>query len=285
MVVGVDIGGTNIRIGSFDKEGNPEVWKCSTQNQANEIPKIIADFCKGKNVKAIGVGIPGTLDKSCRKIQNTPNIPQLNGLELASEIELATGIPVFMENDTVVLMIGDAEKLQLPNPGVNLGIYIGTGLGSCVLINGEPYKGKNGFGSELGHVPLLGKNAKCGCGNYGCAEAYVSGSYLQRLRAEKYPETHIADIFSVMSEIEEYADTLAVVIAGAVQLFDPDTIVLGGGVAEMKDFPFQVLKAKLYEHTMKPYPAETLNIISAAEEAELPAGVYGAIAYADKRIR
>jgi allose kinase len=285
MTVGVDVGGTHIRIGTFSDSEENEVWSCNTQSQVNELPQVIADFCKGKPITAIGVGIPGTLDRECRKILNTPNIPQLTGRELATEIEQASGVPVFMENDTVVLLIGDAKRLQLPERGVILGVYIGTGLGSCVLINGVPYKGKNGFGSELGHVPLLGKTAKCGCGNYGCAEAYVSGSYLQKLRAEKYPDTHISDIFTVMEELDEYADTLAVTVAGAVQILDPDSIILGGGVAEMKNFPLAQFKSRLYEHTMKPYPAETLNIISEAAEPEFPAGVYGAIIYADKQLR
>jgi allose kinase len=104
---------------------------------------------------------------------------------------------------------------------------------------------------------------------------------LQWLRSEKYPETPIGDLFTVMEETDEYADTLAVTVAAAVQLFDPDAIVMGGGVTAMKAFPLELFKLKLYEHTMKPYPAETLNVISAAGlREEIPTGVLGAMIYA-----
>jgi allose kinase len=188
-----------------------------------------------------------------------------------------------MENDTVMLLSNDVNRLSLPGGGVVLGVYIGTGLGSCVFIDGKPYKGRNGFGSELGHVPLLGKTRKCGCGNVGCAEAYVSGSYLQLLRSERYPDTEIGDIFTAMAangELDEYAETLAVIIAGAVQMLDPDVIILGGGVAAMKDFPFERFKSKMYDFTMKPLPAENLNIRLAPPEHGIPSGVRGAMIYA-----
>ncbi|MDR2530482.1 MAG: ROK family protein [Oscillospiraceae bacterium] len=278
MTIGVDVGGTHIRIGTrthikeFDTPGA-------------DIPALIAEFMREHGGDAVGVGIPGTLDRDCRVVLNTPNIPALSGCKLADEIERAAGVPCFLENDTIMLMTGDLNRLEISPDGVILGVYIGTGLGSCVLIDGAPYCGVNGFGSELGHIPLYGKSRKCGCGNFGCAEAYVSGSYLQALRAEKYPATSIVDLFTVMDELDEYADALAVTVATAVQLFDPRVILIGGGVAAMRGFPLDKFKALLYTHTMKPLPAETLNVVTSASRPEtIPAGVLGAIIHAESKL-
>jgi allose kinase len=274
MYVGADIGGTRLRVG--DGAENSSVLIAGLT--ADQIVGHIRDFCRGKTVKAIGVGIPGTLDKERRVILNTPNLHTLNGYNLADALEAATGARAFLENDTVALMISDADLLGLDADGTLLGIYIGTGLGSAVFIGGKPYAGKNGIGPEIGHVPLLGKREPCGCGNFGCAEAYVSGSFLERLRARKYPDTEIAEIFGAMSaqELDDYTEALAVTIAGAVQILDPDAVILGGGVAAMKGFPFAEVIRKVKERTMKPYPSENLTVLQSPVGGDIPAGVHGA---------
>jgi allose kinase len=272
--VGVDVGGTNVRAACVTIDGRLENAVKISRREAfgdsgNENPArlgaFLAEYIKGcgKDVSAAGVGIPGTLDKSCRRIMNVPNISSLNNLPYADMLSDLTGIPVYLENDTVMLLTGDISSLSIRSDGLILGIYIGTGLGGTVFYKGRPLKGKNGL-NEIGHIPLLGKNDKCSCGNTGCAENYISGRYLQRLREEKYPDVFIGDLFEAMSgsaELEEFIDTAGVIIASAVTLLDPDLVILGGGVVSMRGFPRCEIEASVRRHAMKPQPSEGLEII------------------------
>jgi allose kinase len=246
---------------------------------------IIADFgVKAGNVSAIGVGVPGTLSRDCREIRSTPNLPELNGRRLAEELERRCGAAVFMENDAVMLLFGALNVMKIQNSGVILGVFVGTGLGSALFLDGVPHKGKTGAGSELGHAPLFGQTRKCGCGNIGCAETVASGTALERLRRERYPLAKPGDIFSFLSQGErrEFTDALSCAVAAAAQLIDPDIILFGGGVAEMRGFPFEEIRSALYGHTMKPSPADTLDVRLAPRSGEL--GVTGAALYAENML-
>ncbi|MDR0858034.1 MAG: ROK family protein [Oscillospiraceae bacterium] len=277
-VIGVDIGGTHIRL------GNPEKPESIVRFRTSERDAVaaIAGYCTSRGVTAMGVGVPGLLDKDCRKAVKVPNIPALNGRELASELEAATGASVFLENDTVVLLTGDIDRMNLADRGVVLGIYIGTGLGSGLFINNKPYKGKYGYGTELGHVPLFGVDEACGCGGRGCAETVVAGGALVRLRDRSYPGTDISELFTVLTDADRsrYIEALSVVLAGTLNLLDPDVIILGGGVAQMRGFPLEEVRRGILGHAVKPYPAEGLTILTVPKEEAIPAGVYGAWKYA-----
>ena len=286
--IGVDVGGTHVRIGLLTPAG--ELLDTRRVPRSQVLPegdpaalgRYIADYAAqaGHGAAAVGCGIPGTLSRDCRRVLKVPNIPSLNGLPLASLLTEAAGLPVYLENDTVMLLSGDQLRLGLPHQGVVLGVYIGTGLGSALFYDGKPLKGQNGL-NEIGHLPLLGKTEKCTCGNIGCAENYVSGRYLQALRAEKWPEVPISELFTAMAgsrELDEFVDTLAVVLGGAVNLLDPAALVLGGGVTAMKDFPRAAVLRALADRAMKPQPAESLRVLwsQGADDA----GVLGAAAYA-----
>jgi allose kinase len=273
--VGVDIGGTNVRVGLVSQDGSLEKAVKISRSEAfgddkpHMLEEFLARYISGLNetVSAVGVGIPGTLDKSCRSILNVPNIHCLNGLPYADMLSERLKLPVFFENDTVMLLNGDISRLSLESEGLILGVYIGTGLGGTLFYKGKPLKGKNGI-NEIGHIPLLGKKDKCTCGNIGCAENYVSGRYLNKLISEKYPGLFIGDIFTTLKgteELKEYIDTLGIVLATAVNLIDPDLLILGGGVVSTKDFPKAEIEASVRFHAMKPQPSQGLKIIYPAE--------------------
>jgi allose kinase len=189
-------------------------------------------------------------------------------------------LPVYLENDTVMLLNGDLSRMSLKADGLILGVYIGTGLGGTLFYNGKPLKGKNGI-NEIGHLPLSGKKEVCTCGNIGCAENYVSGRFLNKLIADKYPGVFIGDVFDALKDTEdlvEYIDTLGIVLASAVNLIDPELLILGGGVVSTKGFPRAEVEASLRFHAMKPQPSQGLEIIWPSESDFT--GVIGAGLYA-----
>ncbi len=288
FALGVDVGGTHVRLGLISRDGAlSEVLKVSRGEAfGGEEPAALGRFLakyasgRGKKISAAGVGIPGTLDRSCRRILNVPNIPCLSGLNYAEMLADELGLPVFLENDTVMLLTGDIARLSLKAEGLLLGVYIGTGLGGALFYNGRPLKGKNGV-NEIGHVPLLGKTEICTCGNIGCAENYVSGRYLQKLRELKYPGVPIGELFFAMAgsaELRDFIEAAGALIAGAVNLTDPEAVVLGGGVAAMKGFPGKEIEAEIRRRAMKPQPSEGLELIF--PPADDYAGVLGAGLYA-----
>lgn len=269
--VGADVGGTHIRLGLLGPSGElTNVRKLArTEVMPDEAPLRFGEALRayiadcGVPVAAVGAGIPGTLSRDGRQVFKVSNIPALDGLPLADELERRAGVPVKLENDTVMLLMGDLRRRDLPTAGVMVGVYIGTGLGSAVFQDGMPLKGKNAL-NELGHFPLPGRKERCTCGNIGCAENVVSGRYLQALRAKKWPEVPIGDLFPAMegsAELAEFIDTAACLLAGVVNLLDPEMLILGGGVPAMRGFPREALLQALREKTMHPRPSDTLDVV------------------------
>ena len=269
--VGADVGGTHVRLGLLGPEGGLSLVTRLPRAEVmpDEDPlrfgEVLRDYIAetGAPVSAVGVGIPGTLSRDCRRVLNVPNIPALNGLPLADILSERAGMPVKLRNDTVMLLSGDMLRLGLPEEGLVLGVYVGTGLGSAVFLDGRPLPGRNGL-NELGHFPIPGRREPCTCGGRGCAENLVSGRRLQALRGEKWPDTHISDLFPAMAgspELAEFLDAAACLLAGAVNLLDPEALVIGGGVPAMRGFPREELARAVREKAMHPEPAEGLRIV------------------------
>ncbi len=149
------------------------------------------------------------------------------------------------------------------------------------MIDGRFLTGKNGTAGELGHIPVDGSDIPCGCGNYGCIENLAGGKYLAYLQKNNYPDTDISELFTKYCGDElltGFVDRMAVCVAVEVNILDPDYVIVGGGVLNMKDFLKSMFLNKVIEHTRKPYPAENLNIILADDEPEK--SVAGAVYYA-----
>ena len=284
-MIGVDVGGTFVRLGALRgervealvKRPSAEIFS-SPGGAAAGLAAAIAEYCGGEAPDAVGVGIPGTLSRDGAQVLNVPNIPGLNGLPLRDMLSSALGAPVFVENDITMLATGDSRRMGLER-GVVFGCYIGTGLGGAVLIDGRLMRGRSGL-CEPGHISIFGLDKACGCGKSGCAEAYVAGRALEELREARHPAVPIGEIFCAMScsERERYVDILAHLLASAVQLLDPDAIIMGGGVCAMQGFPRRELLERLCELCMSPVPASTLNLLY--PEPGDDAGVFGASVFA-----
>lgn len=288
-ILGVDVGGTFVRMGTL-KDGKIEnlVKRSSAEifsapgGAAEGLAQALKEYAGGTQFAAVGVGIPGTVSRDGERVLNVPNIPGLNDAPLRDALTDALNAPVFVENDITMLTTGDSRRLGLER-GVVFGCYIGTGLGGAVLVDGKLLRGRSAL-CEPGHIAIYGLDRPCGCGKSGCVEPYVAGRALERLLAEKYPEGSIGEIFELMSEAEltEYVDILAHLLSSAVQLIDPDAVIMGGGVCAMSGFPRERLLERLAQLCMTPVPASTLNLLyPVASDAS---GVYGAAVFAQNSL-
>ena len=182
-VIGIDIGGTNIRIGHDDNGELKDFVKISTKDNlkqgkiveclADIIKKYINEYCNNDDVQQIAIGIPATLSADRKEILQVPNIKGMNNIRLGEELEKVLGIKVALERDVHMLYFWDKYEQKIADDGIGIGIYIGTGVGNAIFINGKPLAGKDGAAGELGHIPMIGGKEQCGCGNPGCSECYA----------------------------------------------------------------------------------------------------------------
>lgn len=166
-VLGMDIGGTNIRAAMQRESGGTENFvkvpresvlagERSIEALAGYIEGYIAQYAQGWPPETVTIGFPATVDAARRRVLQAPNIPGLDGVAVADELERLLCVPVHIEKDVNLLFYCDIADLGLPARGVGIGVYVGTGIGNAIFFNGEPLPGKNGVSGELGHLPRAG---------------------------------------------------------------------------------------------------------------------------------
>ena len=286
LTIGIDIGGTNFRIGTVDENDEIQNFEKNSsrifdngnvvETMADAIKSYMARYGVTENVCAVGVGIPSMVSKDKRTIISTPNLKGFDNLRFADALEEKLSLPVYLDRDVNFLLQNDISRLKLDRSKTILGFYVGTGFGNALYIDGKFYAGKNGAAGELGHIPLLDVEEKCTCGNIGCSEVRCSGKYLEVLAAKYFPETAIRNVFKEHPNhpiLLKYVEDLAVPIATEINILDPDYAVLAGGVLYMAGFPKDVLVKAIHEKTRKPYPESKLDL--RFSEHDQQRGVYG----------
>ena len=158
-MIGVDIGGTNIRIGAAREGGMLEAFE-KTSSQAilagEQAVEHLIDFLrnymheklKSQEIEGIVLGLPSTLNAARDHVIQTPNIEGLNDVPLKKLLEEALHIPVLIERDVNLLFCNDADRLSLDPAGINIGVYVGTGIGNAIFIDGLPYAWTDGTAGE-----------------------------------------------------------------------------------------------------------------------------------------
>lgn len=291
-IIGIDIGGTYFRIGTVcDGEKVTRFQKVPTASVIRsddvilDMAQFIQEYIQDTVIDAVVIGFPATLDRGRRKVMQAPNLEFMEDLPVVDGLGAKLGVPVLAERDVTMALYYDVDKYGLSTDGVICGIYFGTGIGNAIMIDGKPLSGKNGAAGEIGHIPVIGSQLRCGCGNEGCVENLAAGKYLVRLQQEHYPQTPVSELFARHGQEEalrEFVDRMAAVVAAEINILDPDHMLLGGGVVNMTDFPRAYLQERIVARTRKPYPARNLQIIYTEDEPEK--SVVGAAIYAGQRV-
>lgn len=266
-LIGVDLGGTKILAGVFTQQikclGKSKTSTKASRGASAVIDRIahcIADAVDEcdldmKQIKGVGLGAPGAVDSHKGEVIVAPNLGWENQ-PLTKELEKALGVPVFLENDTNICTLGVYHVEFETKPKHMVGIFIGTGIGSGIIIDGKLYGGHNHTAGEIGHMILEVAGPKCACGNRGCFEAFAGRAALFRKiqglvkDGEKTVLTEmlgpdLADMRSgdlrkalrkgdklVERVIEEAAEYIGIACANVINLLNPEVIVLGGGVID-----------------------------------------------------
>jgi glucokinase len=247
--IGIDLGGTNMRVALVHESGEVRaIAKRRTptaegpEQTAIEMTEMI-DALKAEHTKAevlgVGIGSPGPLSRTEKMIFQTPNLPGFDCYPLGKKVEELSGHPVWLDNDAKCATYGEGLF------GVARGLrnYIlltfGTGIGSGIIVDGKMIYGKSDGACETGHMTLYPEGLLCKCGNRGCFEQYCSATAIHR-RAGQVTGREITtrEVFLAFEAGEAWAKNilsdvahdLAVATASLVNIFDPEAVVFGGGV-------------------------------------------------------
>ena len=297
-VIGIDIGGTNLRIGYVDEAGTifgfekKFIGAVVKEDIVSDLEQKIAAYIRQhdlqKSCRAVAIGVPSSVSKNKSFIYSTPNLPCLNNIDLGGILHERLRLPVFIDRDVNYLLNNDIREYKLDEAKEKniIGIYVGTGIGNALYINGGFYTGKNGVAGELGHIPMLGSQAVCGCGNIGCSETVASGRYLEKMCKENFPEIDIKEIFVKRNAhplVQDFLKTLAYVIATEINIIDPDYVILSGGVLAMRGFPMETLMTFMRRHIRAPYPHDNIEFIYPEHTQE--SGVRGGALFAFEKLK
>lgn len=281
--IGVDIGGTKILACVLDKHFDilSEV-KIKTKPDKGErfFIKTLTDAIRqalrdakitAKEVVGIGMGCPGFIDPDTGVVAGSPNIHFLKHYPLAKRVSKALGIPVTLGNDVQTGLYGEHQFGAAKGFDNVVGIFMGTGIGGALILNGKPYRGTSGSAGEVGHVQLDPMGPACGCGQTGCLEAYAgrlaisaeaavavarqqaphlakkSGTDIRAIKSGALARAIRAGDRAIEDILRAKAKRVGTVMANLVNILNPDMIVLGGGVVEA----MPSLIAKRAEKTMR----------------------------------
>ncbi|MFA6040842.1 MAG: ROK family protein [Methylophilus sp.] len=257
--IGVDVGGTNLRVGVFDcnqllqetrfqadfsaicKQNPPDVaWQLILEAMAAGIQNVLKLY---PDVQTIGIGFPGFIDPTTQTIAQSPNLPGLINVNLAHDLASKLGKTVVVENDANAAAYGEYCLADKPAGGlVYLGL--GTGVGGGLILpnvkqQAKPYVGQHGCAMEAGHIIVEHNGRSCGCGNYGCMEQYASASGVsisyfnatqqQHSAAEIAKLAQAGDAFAILA-YETAAQALAQALASILKVADVEHVVIGGGM-------------------------------------------------------
>jgi glucokinase len=262
--VGVDLGGTNIKIGIVSDKGKL-VKSISIKTEAECGPKnVIANIIKGvetilaKNklkIQGIGIGCPGVVSIKKGIVENAPNLPGWKNVKLGPIIKEKFGYKVHLENDANAAAIGELMFGAGKKFDSFVMVTLGTGVGGGIVFNKKIFRGEFGAAGEIGHISIDVNGPKCNCGSTGCIEAYAGNSYLkEQIRSElkDYPDSKVwkliendlskvsPRIIQAASEkkdayakfvIERMGKQLGAALASLSNLLDISTFIIGGGVA------------------------------------------------------
>ena len=269
-IIGIDIGGTRLRIGAVDQSLEVRNFEIdSTSSVLDSIDVVdslgdyIKDYCHRHDVcpLAVAIGVPGTVSADRRRVISAGNVPRLNGLPLVESLESYLNLPVFLNRDTNMHLVHDMRDIQNASDKTIVGCYPGTGFGSALWIDGRLHVGLSGSEGELGHIPVIGNRRVCACGNTGCIETIASGKFLEEI-VSHYHGVPISKAFVMLRDeqpVLDFIDNLAIAVATVVNILDPHVVLLGGGVVNMANFPKQLLIDNVLERTRKPVPARSVE--------------------------
>ena len=289
-VLGIDIGGTSFTIGSVAADGSRAAVLLNAPTEASggaddvvgriaalarDVMRRTAELEPGATCLGVGIGAPGPLDTERGIVHLTPNLGWVN-FPLRDRIETALGLPAALDNDANCAVLGEWWMGAARGTRHALGITIGTGIGGGIILDGRLYHGASDCAGEIGHASIDSNGRRCKCGNDGCLEAYASGPAIARRAVEaieagaesslpgrvdgRLDEITAQTVYEAARAGDELAreivgDTarfLGSGVANLLNIFNPEVVVVCGGVTGAGDLLFHPLRREVARRAFKP---------------------------------
>jgi glucokinase len=282
--IGVDLGGTNLRIAAVSSDGKLlEKVTLGTKTalgpdhviteMCQAIQRLSAEYKRQGNFLGVGLGIPGIIDLQSGMLRKSANLPGFDEYPVRAEIERRLGARAVLENDANVAALGEqwlGAARGVPNMAV---VTLGTGIGGGIVLDGKIWHGMNGMAGEFGHVTVEPDGYPCGCGNHGCAERYASASGIMRMAREAIasgaapalakvassdPEFGAKSVYNLALQGDENARQifssfgryLGILLGGLINVLNLDMFVLGGGVSSAWDAYAPTMFSELHARSL-----------------------------------
>lgn len=291
-VLGVDLGGTNIVVGAMPVNGSRMIGVRSEPTHAEEgADAVVARIVRMAHAVidattaetgvsrdafiGVGIGSPGPLDRDTGVVLITPNLGWTN-FPLRDRVAAGIGLPAALDNDANCATLGEWWSGAAQGARHVIGLTIGTGIGGGIIVNGALYHGATGIAGELGHITIDAHGRRCGCGNDGCLEAYASGPAIAQRAREALdgerdsimPSLVHGDLSKLTAQtvfaaaeqqdalardvVRDTARFLGIGIANLLNIFNPEVVVIAGGVTQAGDALFVPLRAEVRRRAFKP---------------------------------
>ncbi len=254
--VGVDLGGTNLRVAAVDSEGVilqrvslPAVYDCGPERVVEDIVSVIDSIRKPMGtagMRGVGIGLPGFIDTEAGVVMGAANLPGFQDFPIRDEIQQHLGTPIILENDANAAALGelwmgagrDVKDLML--------ITLGTGIGGGIVIDGKVLHGFRGMAGEIGHMTVYPDGNPCGCGNCGCLEKHASATAIAAMGRMLLlgRDVTAARVHQLAKEGNEHAKlifesmgkALGIAIANLINVFNFPLYLISGGPLPAWDF-------------------------------------------------
>lgn len=268
VYVGVDLGGTGIKGAIVRTDGSMianhlvrtpiELGRSGILKAVEDIIAFLLEQAGSLDVAAIGIGSAGRIDaKNGTVIYATDNLPGWTGTPIAAYIGERFSLPVVVDNDVNVAAVGENWLGAAQGQRSFAFMALGTGVGGAVISGGSLIQGREGGAAELGHLILRPEGIPCNCGQIGCLEQYASGTALNRFAREidaTWNSRRLMEAFTegdhrAQKAIEDFAANLAIGLINVQRMFDPDLIVMGGGLIDARHIWWEPLTQALQERT------------------------------------
>ncbi len=260
IVAGVDVGGTNIEVGIVDWD-HQVIDRAKLDTPSGGPDSVIAVIVElveslSESPAAVGAGIPGVVHDG--DVLTVPNLANwVDQVDLGGQLERQLGVPVALGNDVNVGLLGEWIAGAARDVDNVLGVWMGTGIGGALILDGRPFNGSRGAAGEIGHMVVRPGGALCSCGRRGCVEAYAGRRSMAGVAAAMVDAGRQTSLFSIrdderkdtltssvwaraLDESDELAEqlfdmaieTLGIGVASVVNMVDVELVVIGGGLAE-----------------------------------------------------
>ena len=301
FAIGVDLGGTNLRIAAVDEQGKlmekvtlgtkTVLGRDHVLNDMCEAIRHMSDKYKSAGeLLGVGIGVPGIIDMQTGMMRESPNLPGWADYPVRSEIEKRLGAPVILENDANVAALGEKWLGAGRHVGDMAMLTLGTGVGGGLVLGGKIWHGMTGMAGEFGHMTVDPEGQLCGCGNHGCLEQYASATAIMRMAREMIatgdapglakaagadPEFSAREIYNLAIQGDEQARrifrrvgrALGIALATMVNGLNLEMYVIGGGVCSAWEAFSPTIFEELRQRAMvyaATAPADPLHMPSGA---------------------